>query len=95
MKGEAGFSLIEVMVAMTVLLIIMFGLLHGVVLASKVFLFIEERFQGTLDRWNGAQSLYSDFDPAAPALRPCPSCLPVSRSSEGPPDGAWEVLHGR
>ncbi|HLV00246.1 MAG TPA: prepilin-type N-terminal cleavage/methylation domain-containing protein [Acidobacteriota bacterium] len=95
MKSEAGFSLIEVMVAMAVLLIVMFGLLQGLVLASQVFLFVEERFQGTLDRWNGAQSLYPNFDPTATSLRPCPSCLPVNRSIEGTTDRAWEVFHGR
>lgn len=95
MRSEAGFSLIEVIISMAVLLTVLLGLLYGLVLASNVFLLTEERFQSILERWNESQGFYQSADPATSKFRPCPSCFPIHRSQAGSSEDSWEVLHGR
>lgn len=94
---KAGFSLLEVLIAMLILAVVMLSVLPALGRSFQSHRLSQQRWKAAVEAWNRAERFRVLSDPAAERLAMVPGAKEVGRIVVGNPRFGirWEVLHGQ
>ena len=95
-KTVAGFSLLEVLVSITIVTVIVVGVLQCMAYCLQISLAADRHWRDSLSRWNQVQELRSQRNtqgaPFMVLLHARPMSYWVVASESEDDEGGWEVL---
>lgn len=95
-KRAAGFSLLEVLIAMLILAVVMLSVLPALGRLFQSYQLSQQRWRAAVNAWNRSERFRVFSDPAAGRLAVVPGAQEVERIVVEDPrfDIRWEVLDG-
>ncbi len=92
-----GFTLIEVMLSLVLLLVASMALLQGLELAFRHYSLVQNRWKATVELWNQIEELRATHSPRGEPLQIIPDSRPLYRTLLTDPrlgeHSGWEVLN--
>ena len=95
-KGELGFTLVEVLISLMLLIVVTASLLAGLGQAFRHYSLAQGRWKATVEVWNQIELLRSDSPATGETLLILPNSRPLYRSvirdSRLMGQSGWEIL---